>query len=180
MVEQAIREFGKIDFLVNNAGLASECPAIDVTVEAWKDIIDVNLSGTFYCCQAVGRHMIERRSGSIVNISSISAIVANRGRRHVSYNVAKAGVTNLTKMLACEWSEYGLRVNGIAPGYTATEKIRPFLEDPGFGGEVMPWVPMHRPAEPEEIAPLAIFLVSPASSYMTGTTVVIDGGFVCW
>jgi NAD(P)-dependent dehydrogenase (short-subunit alcohol dehydrogenase family) len=106
--------------------------------------------------------------------------VANRGRRHISYNVAKAGVSNMTKMLACEWAPYGVRVNAIAPGYTATEKIRPFLEDPSFGGEIMPWVPAGRPAQPEEIAPLAIFLVSPASSYMTGTTVVIDGGFTCW
>ena len=180
MVGRALDEFGQIDFLVNNAGLARNCPAVDVTEDDWRDIMDVNLTGLFFCCQAVGRHMIARRSGTIVNISSISASVANRGRNHVSYNVAKAGVSNLTKMLACEWAEHNLRVNAIAPGYTATETIKPFLDDPSFGGELMPWIPMRRPARPEELAPLAVFLVSPASSYMTGATVVVDGGFTCW
>jgi len=180
MAEKALKEFGRIDFLVNNAGLARESLAVNVMEDDWRDILDVNLNGMFFCCQAVGRHMLQRKAGSIINISSISALVANRGRQHLSYNVAKAGVSQLTRVLACEWAEHNVRVNGIAPGYTATEKIQPLLDDPDFGGVVIPWIPMRRPAQPEELAPLAIFLASPASSYMTGTTVVVDGGFTCW
>jgi len=180
MVQRALETYGHIDFLINNAGLARESPATEISEADWRDIIDVNLSGTFFCCQAVGRHMIENGGGSIVNIASISGLVANRGRMHVSYNVAKAGVVNLTKMLACEWAEHGIRVNGIAPGYVASEKIKPVLEDPSFGPEVFRWTPMGRAGRPEEIAPLAMFLVSAASSFMTGTTVVIDGGFTSW
>jgi NAD(P)-dependent dehydrogenase (short-subunit alcohol dehydrogenase family) len=180
MVEMTLKEYGQIDFLVNNAGVARDCSAVDVAEDEWRDIFDVNLNGMFFCCQAVGRHMIQRRKGSIINISSISALIANRGREHISYNVAKAGVSHLTKLLACEWARHNVRVNGIAPGYTTTEKIKPLLDDPAFGGQVIPWIPMQRPAQPDELAPLAIFLASPASSYMTGTIVVVDGGFTCW
>jgi len=180
MVERALKEFGKIDFLMNNAGLARLYPAVDVPEDEWRDIFDVNLNGMLFCCQAVGRHMIQRRSGSIVNVSSVSDRVANRGRPHASYNVSKAGVRHLTTVLACEWAEHNIRVNGIAPGYIATEHAKAFLADPKYGGQFIPWIPMQRPGEPEEIGPLAIFLASPASSYMTGTTVVIDGGYTCW
>ncbi len=180
MVEETLREFGRIDFLVNNAGLARVCPSVDIPEEDWRDTFDVNLNGMFFCCQAVGRHMIRRRAGSIVNISSIADRIANRGRLHLSYNVSKAGVTQLTSVLACEWAQYNVRINGIAPGFVATEHVKPALEDPNYGGQVIPWIPMQRPAAPEELAPLAIFLVSSASSYMTGSTVVIDGGYTKW
>ena len=180
MVDETIEQFGRIDFLMNNAGLARVCPAVDLDEEEWRDIFDLNLNGMFFCCQAVGRHMISRKSGSIINISSVSDRIANRGRPHISYNVSKAGVSHLTTLLACEWAPYHVRVNGIAPGYVATEKVKPALADPEYGQQVIPWVPMQRPGEPEELGPLAIFLASPASSYMTGTTVVIDGGYTCW
>ena len=180
MVEKAISEFGKIDFLMNNAGLARVCPVEDVSEEAWRAIFDVNLNGTFFCCQAVGRHMIRRKTGSIINVSSVSDRIANRNRAHASYNVSKAGVRHLTTVLACEWAKHNVRVNGIAPGYVATVQAKLALADPEYGGQVMPWVPMQRPGEPEELGPLAIFLASSASSYMTGTTVVIDGGYTCW
>ncbi len=180
MVEETLREFGRIDFLVNNAGLARVCPSVDIPEEDWRDTFDVNLNGMFFCCQAVGRHMIRRRAGSTVNISSIADRIANRGRLHLSYNVSKAGVTQLTSVLACEWAQYNVRINGIAPGFVATEHVKPALEDPNYGGQVIPWIPMQRPAVPEELAPLAIFLVSSASSYMTGSTVVIDGGYTRW
>jgi len=180
MVEQSLQEFGQIDFLMNNAGLARTCPTVDLSEEEWRDIFDVNLNGTFFCCQAVGRHMIDRRCGRIINVSSVSGRIANRHRNHVSYNVSKAGVSHLTTLLACEWAQHNVRVNGIAPGYMATEQAKNALATPGYGDQIISWIPMARPGEPEELGPLAIFLASPASTYMTGTTVVVDGGYTCW
>lgn len=180
MATVALKEFGQIDFLMNNAGLARLYDAADIPEDEWKDIFDVNLNGMLFCCQAVGRHMIERRRGSIVNISSVSGLVANRHRPHISYNVSKAGVKHLTTMLACEWAPHNIRVNGIAPGYIATEHAKDFLADPQYGGQFIPWIPMQRPGQPEELGPLAIFLASDASSYLTGATIVADGGYTCW
>lgn len=180
MVQRSLKEFGQIDFLMNNAGLARLGPAADLLEEEWRDIFDVNLNGTFFCCQAVGRHMIQRRCGRIINISSVSGRVANRHREHVAYNVSKAGVSHLTTTLACEWAQHNVRVNGIAPGYMATEQAKNALATPGYGDQVIPWVPLGRPGEPEELGPLAIFLASGASAYMTGTTIVVDGGYTCW
>lgn len=104
----------------------------------------------------------------------------NRGRAHASYNVSKAGVIHLTKALACEWAEHNIRVNAISPGYMATEQAKRALADPTYGPHVIPWVPMQRIGEPEELGAAAIFLVSAASSYMTGATLIIDGGYTCW
>ena len=180
MVERTLADFGQIDFLINNAARAQVGPSADVGEDEWRDILELNLDSVFSCCQAVGRHMIERRSGSIVNIASISGHVLNRGRSHASYNVSKAGVIHLTKALACEWAEHNIRVNAISPGYMATEQAKRALADPTYGPQVIPWIPMQRPGEPEELGALAIFLVSAASSYMTGAAVVIDGGYTCW
>ena len=180
MVQRSLKEFGQIDFLMNNAGLARLGPAVDLPEEQWRDIFDVNLNGTFFCCQAVGRHMIERRCGRIINISSVSGHVANRHREHLSYNVSKAGLPHLTTTLACEWAKYNVRVNGIAPGYMATEQAKKALAAPGDGDQVILRVPLGGPGEPEELGPLAIFRASLASAYMTGTTFVVDGGYTCW
>jgi len=180
MVDESLKAFGKMDFLMNNVGLARVCPAVDISEEQWRSVFDVNLNGMFFCCQAVGRHMINRKMGSIINVSSVSDRIANHGRAHLSYNVSKAGVRHLTTVLACEWAEHNVRVNGIAPGFVATEQARRALADASYGDKVVPWIPMQRPGEPAELGPLAIFLASPASSYMTGTTVVIDGGYTCW
>lgn len=180
MVEKTLQIFGRIDFLINNAAVSHACPTVDVSEQKWRSIFNVNLNGTFFCCQAVGRHMIERRSGSIVNISSISGLIGNQGRTHLAYNVSKASVAHLTRVLSCEWARHNVRVNGIIPGFVATEQAKRALADPEYGDRIMPRIPMQRLAEPEELGPLAIFLVSPASSYMTGANVVIDGGYTCW
>ena len=180
MVEQALQEFGQIDFLMNNAGIVKWCPAEEVTEEDWNAVMDVNLNGLFYCCQEVGRHMIERKSGAIVNIASMSSFIVNYPQSQASYNASKAAVVHLSRSLAAEWAPHNVRVNAIAPGYMGTDMAKPFFEDPEYGGHWIPAIPMKRPGEPKELGPLAVFLTSDASSYMTGTTVVIDGGYCVW
>ena len=180
MVDTALSTFGKIDFLMNNAGIVQHLEAEDVQPEDWRRVLDVNVTGVFFCCQAVGRHMIERRQGSIINISSMSGLIVNVPQAQASYNASKAAVIHLTKSLASEWAPYHIRVNAIAPGYMNTAMARPFFEDPAMGGVWINAIPMKRPGEPEELAPAAIFLASPASSYMTGSTLVVDGGYTIW
>jgi NAD(P)-dependent dehydrogenase (short-subunit alcohol dehydrogenase family) len=140
----------------------------------------VNLNGLFYCCQAVGRHMIERGGGRIINISSMSGLIVNRPQPQSSYNASKAAVIHLTRSLAVEWAPHNIRVNAIAPGYMDTPMARPFFDDPQYGGLWIDAIPMKRPGRPEELAPVAVFLASEASSYVTGTTIVIDGGYTAW
>jgi NAD(P)-dependent dehydrogenase (short-subunit alcohol dehydrogenase family) len=180
MVTSALAEFGRIDFLMNNAGITKWCEAEDVPLEDWRDVIDVNLNGLFYCCQAVAKHMIERRSGRIINIASMSGMIVNRPQPQASYNASKAAVIHLTKSLAAEWAPFNVRVNAIAPGYMDTPMARPFFDDPAYGGMWIDAIPMKRPGRPDELAPVAVLLASEASSYMTGATVVIDGGYSVW
>jgi NAD(P)-dependent dehydrogenase (short-subunit alcohol dehydrogenase family) len=180
MVERTLAEFGKVDFLMNNAGITKWDPAQDVTEEDWRDVMRVNLDGLFFCSQAVGRHMIARRRGRIVNIASMSGLIVNRPQAQASYNTSKAAVIHLTKSLAAEWATYNVRVNAIAPGYMATPMAQPFFADPEYGGVWIDAIPMKRPGEPEELGPVAVFLVSEASSYVTGTTIVVDGGYTVW
>jgi NAD(P)-dependent dehydrogenase (short-subunit alcohol dehydrogenase family) len=177
MVGRALAEFGRIDFLMNNAGIAHWCEAEKVSEAEWRNMLDVNLNGVFFCSQIVGRHMIERRQGSIINIASMSGIIVNTPQPQIGYNASKAAVIHLTKSLASEWARYNIRVNAIAPGYMSTPMARPFFEDPKYGGVWMEAIPMQRPGEPEELAGVAVLLASPASSYMTGSVVVIDGGY---
>ena len=151
-----------------------------MTEEDWRKVFDVNLNGLFFCCQAVGRHMIERGQGRIINIASMSGLIVNRPQCQASYNASKAAVIQLTKSLAAEWARYNIRVNAIAPGYMGTAMAKPYFDDPQYGGVWMRDIPMRRPGEPEELGPLAVFLASEASSYVTGATIVIDGGFTLW
>jgi NAD(P)-dependent dehydrogenase (short-subunit alcohol dehydrogenase family) len=180
MVKAVLAEFGRIDFLMNNAGITKWCDAEDVSEDDWRAVIDVNLNGLFYCSQAAARHMIERGEGRIINVASMSGYVANRPQPQASYNASKAAVIHLTKSLAAEWAPYNIRVNAIAPGYMDTPMARPFFGDPQYGDVWMDAIPLGRPGKPEELGPLAIYLASEASSYVTGTTVVIDGGYTIW
>jgi len=180
MVDQVLAEFGQIDFIMNNAGIVKWCEAENVSEEDWREVIDVNLNGLFLCCQAVGRHMIERRRGRIINIASMSGLIVNRPQCQASYNASKAAVIHLTKSLAAEWARYNVRVNAIVPGYMGTPMARPFFDDPAYGGVWIDAIPMKRPGLPEELGPLAVFLASEASSYMTGAILVVDGGFTLW
>jgi len=146
-------------------------------MEDWRKVIDVNLNGLFSCCQAVGRVMIAGGGGSIINIASMSGLIVNVPQAQASYNCSKAAVIHLTKSLAVEWAGHGVRVNAISPGYMDSPMARPFFEDPQTGGLWMSRIPMGRPGRAEELGPLAVFLASDASSYVTGANVVIDGGY---
>jgi len=176
MLEAAL---GPLTGALNCAGVHDSFAAEDMTPAQWQRLIDINLTGAFMSCQAQGRVLIRNGGGSIVNIGSISAHIANRGLKQVHYNAAKAGVAHLSKSLALEWAAQGIRVNVISPGYTAT----PMARSP----EVWPLVqhlvediPLARMAEVEELVGPAVFLLSDASSYCTGVDLLVDGGAVCW
>jgi NAD(P)-dependent dehydrogenase (short-subunit alcohol dehydrogenase family) len=176
-----VRRHGRIDILVNNAGIArSETPAEAVADEHWRNVVDVNLNGVFWCCRAFGRHMLERRSGAIVNIGSMSGFIVNKPQAQSYYNASKAAVHHLTKSLAAEWGARGVRVNAVAPTYIATP-LNAFVNSrPDMLKAWLDGTPMARLGEVEEIASVVLFLASDAASLMTGAVVVVDGGYTCW
>ena len=181
VADDLVRRLGKIDVLVNNAGIArSETPAETVTDEHWLNVIDVNLNGVFWCCRAFGRHMLKAKSGSIVNMGSMSGFIVNKPQEQAFYNASKAGVHHLTKSLAAEWGSRGVRVNAVAPTYINTPlnafvKKNPKMYEAWIGG-----TPMGRMGEVEEIASVVLFLAGDAASLMTGSVVLVDGGYTCW
>ncbi|RLE09814.1 short-chain dehydrogenase [Candidatus Aerophobetes bacterium] len=178
MVKTCMERFGRIDILVNNAGIVSNFPAEEMEKEEWDKVIEVNLTGVFLCAQAVGREMIKRRKGNIINISSMSGLIVNRPQPQVHYNASKAGVIMITKSLAAEWAKYNIRVNAIAPGYMRTPLVDKVF--PQYGGEWCSLVPMGRLGDPSEIKGPVLFLASKASSYVTGSVLVMDGGYTVW
>jgi NAD(P)-dependent dehydrogenase (short-subunit alcohol dehydrogenase family) len=178
-VERAAGEitssFGRVDVLINNAGICIHKPALDVTPDEWADVIDVNVTGVWNGCQIFGRQMIEAGGGSIVNIGSMSGQIVNRPQWQPAYNTSKAAVHHLTKSLAAEWAPMGVRVNAVAPGYVKTEMTP--LDRPEFKRHWIDDTPQLRAATPDEIAPSVVFLASPAAGFMTGSILVIDGGY---
>jgi NAD(P)-dependent dehydrogenase (short-subunit alcohol dehydrogenase family) len=146
-----------------------------VTEEEWNDVINVNLTGVWNGCQVFGKHMIDAGGGVIVNIGSMSGQIVNRPQWQPAYNASKAAVHHLTKSLAAEWAPFGVRVNALAPGYVRTEMTP--IDRPEFKRHWIDDTPQRRAATPNEIAPAVVFLASPASSYMTGSVLTIDGGY---
>jgi NAD(P)-dependent dehydrogenase (short-subunit alcohol dehydrogenase family) len=172
-------EFGALSLAVNSAGIANAAPAEEMPLAQWQKVYDIDVTGVFLSCQAEGRAMLRSGIGSIVNIASMSGTIVNRGLMQVHYNSAKAAVQHLSKSLAMEWAERGVRVNSVSPGYTMTPmNARPEMvhQMAQFASET----PMQRVAEPREIAGPVVFLLSDAASFCTGTDLLVDGGFCAW
>lgn len=182
MAETLFARFGRIDILVNCAGIGRRSAAEDITPEEWRLVLDVNLNGTFWCAQAFGKRMMaDGKGGSIVSIGSISGNVVVRPQHNAHYNVSKAAVHHLTKTLATEWATRGVRVNAIAPGFVETAMTAYAMQQDTEMTDV--WLkntPLNRVAQVSEIANIVVFLNSDAASFMTGSIVVADGGYTSW
>src|ERR1700720_4968208 len=178
-VDTVEKELGPLSVALNCAGIANAAPAEEMPLEQWQRVLGVNLTGVFLSCQAEAKVMLPRKRGSVVNIASMSGIIVNRGLMQAHYNASKAAVIHLSKSLAMEWSDRGVRVNSISPGYTLTpmnqrpevaEQLKAFAAD----------TPLGRIAAVDEMIGPAVFLASQASAFCTGVNLLVDGGFVCW
>jgi len=176
VLSETVATFGKVDILVNSAGRTKRAPTVDFPEDDWNAIIDTNLTGTLRACQVFGKHMLERESGSIINIASLSTFVALL--EVAAYSASKAAVGSLTKSLAVEWSSRGVRVNAIAPGVFRTALNHKLLDETERGREFRMRTPMRRFGNVDELAGAAIFLASDAASFVTGEILTVDGGFL--
>lgn len=176
-VQAIVKKCGTIDILVNNAGAANATPAEDLTMQEWDEVLDVNLRSVFMMSREVGKHMIERKYGKIINISSMYGFVANTMYPLANYHASKSGVIGLTRALAIEWAQYNITVNSIAPGFFKTEMTSEDLETEEFNTFVKTFSPMKRIGREGEIDGALIYLASDASSFMTGQTLIVDGGW---
>lgn len=187
LVETTVQKFGRLDIMVNNAGINTSRPEERVTIdrypdETWRKIIDIDLNGTFYGCQAAASQMVKQKSGSIINIASIAGVVALR--LQIGFVAAKAAVLKMTEAMACELGPYGIRVNAVSPGSTLTEMTRAFLygkdgASKKLAKRIISFIPQGRFGEPEDIANAVVFLASDAASYVNGHNLVVDGGWIC-
>ncbi len=175
MVEETVAEFGRLDILVNAAGVNQRMPSLEVTPELWDTILDVNLKGTFFACQAAARVM-KGRGGSMINIASLLSAVGIPTL--APYAASKTGVVGLTRVLAAEWGPLGIRVNCIGPGYFYTEMTRALFANQDWVARLIRQVPLGRSGLPEDLAGVAVFLASDASRYVTGQVIYVDGGYL--
>jgi NAD(P)-dependent dehydrogenase (short-subunit alcohol dehydrogenase family) len=175
IAQEAVQAHGRVDVLVNNAGICFHRPALEVPDEEYDEVFDVNVAGLWRMTKALAPHMIEAGGGSIINVGSISAIIVNRPQWQMAYNASKAAVHQMTRSLAAEWAPYNIRVNALAPGYVKTEMAP--VDEPRFRRQWIEDAPMQRYAMPEEIAPSVVYLASDASSFTTGSVLVADGGY---
>lgn len=178
MIQKAAAEMGKIDILINNAGMTMDRPFRDLSFEEWEKILQVNLNSSFSTCKAVGPYMVKQRSGKVINISSVlgERVTWNS----LAYCTTKAALIQFTRALAFEWARYHVHVNSIAPGYFKTDLNQMFEDYPETKRRMLEHIPLGRMGNPEELNGLAIFLSSGASDYITGQTIFIDGGYLTW
>ena len=176
-IDQVVSDFGQLDILVNNAGIRRPKPALEVTEDDWDLVVDTNLKGVFFCAQAAARHMVDQGGGRIINIASQMAVVAREQR--AAYCSSKAGVANLTRVLALEWIEHGITVNAIGPGPTTTPGMLAAIPrtPQEVEQELAAYMPLGRRMEPEELVGAAIYLASPSAAATTGHLLIIDGGY---
>jgi NAD(P)-dependent dehydrogenase (short-subunit alcohol dehydrogenase family) len=179
-VQQFINRFGKIDILIANAGIVVNTPAESTSTEEWLNVININLNGVFWSCRAVGKHMLVRKSGSIVNVGSMSGSIVNKPQPQAAYNASKAAVIHLTRSLAAEWADRGVRVNSISPGYIGTEMTKRGMNNAEWAKTWLEMTPMGRVGTPKEIAWAVLYLVSDAATFVTGTDLIVDGGYTVW
>ena len=176
LVERVLGELGDLDILVNNSGITHSAPLLETTPEEWDRVMATNLRGCFLCMRAVGRHFANRRAGKVINVASNFAFM---GVPHFSsYCASKAAIVNLTRAAAVEWAGLGVQVNAIAPGYVETDMNAAARSDEELSAKILRQIPVHRMARPEELGPLVVYLASSASDFMTGETLVFDGGQV--
>jgi NAD(P)-dependent dehydrogenase (short-subunit alcohol dehydrogenase family) len=175
ILDTTLERFGRVDILVNNAGACVHAPALEVTDEDWRHVMDVNLDAVWQCARTFGRHFVDQRSGVIINIGSMSGLIVNRPQWQPAYNASKAAVHHLTRSLAAEWGPFGVRVNALAPGYIKTD-MSP-VDEPQFRRHWIEDAPLERYGTVEELAPAIVFLASDASTFVTGSVLVADGGY---
>ena len=178
ILDATLDRFGRVDILVNNAGACVHAPALEVTDEDWRHVMDVNLDAVWHCARTFGRHFVDQRGGVIVNIGSMSGLIVNRPQWQPAYNASKAAVHHLTRSLAAEWGPYGVRVNALAPGYIKTD-MSP-VDEPQYRRHWIDDAPLQRYGTVEELAPAIVFLASDASSFITGSVLVADGGYTAF
>jgi len=174
MADGAIQAFGRIDILVNNAGCNVRKPAADVTWDDWNLVLDTNLRGAFFVAQAIARHMLPRRSGRIVNIGSVTSVFGYAGLG--PYGASRGGIRQLTMSLADDWGPHGITVNCLAPGWFKTAQNAVLYEDQEWVNYLVDRIPLRRPGRPEDLEGAIVFLASDASGYITGQTLLVDGG----
>jgi NAD(P)-dependent dehydrogenase (short-subunit alcohol dehydrogenase family) len=173
----AARRHGRIDILVNNAGLGARVPTIELPTERWRQVLAVNLDGSFFCARAVGRHMLAAGQGTIVNLASIMGLVGGTHYPNLAYHAAKGALVNFTRGLACEWAPHCIRVNAVAPTFARTRLTEPLLADKAMEQTLIRETPLGRFVEPEEVAAAILFLASDAARMITGVTLPVDGGW---
>jgi len=179
MVNEVVSAFGKLDIAFCNAGIALNAPADEMTLEQWKRVIDINLTGVFITAQAAGKVMLTQGGGSIINTASMSGHIVNQPQPQCAYNASKAGVIQLTKSMAVEWALRNVRVNSISPGYIGTDLV---LNAPQLRPLIDQWnamSPVRRMGRPDELQAIAVYLASDVSSFTTGSDFIVDGGFTC-